>query len=321
MDRLQSMRVFVKVVECGSLAAAARSLRLSPAVVTRLVADLEAHLNARLLNRTTRRLALTDVGETYLERARQILADIDEAESLAMAASHQPQGELRLVMLPAFAAHQFAKHLPRFRERYPQVTVHLEVRPGPLESADEGADLTVLIVGRHRPLKGDFVARLLARTEAVVCAAPQYLDRCGRPTHPSELEGHEALVPVLADVPRQWDFETGQWGDDEPAGERYSVKLQGALATNHVDTLFAAALAGMGIVGLPSFMLEDALLDGALERVLPQWRLLEFNIYAAMPTRRHLPARTRAMLDFLLETFGGTDRDPWLAAARCETSG
>jgi DNA-binding transcriptional LysR family regulator len=320
MDRLQSMRVFAKVVELGSLAAAARELDMSPAVVTRLVADLEAHLNVRLLNRTTRRLALTEVGEAYLDRVRQILSEIDEAEALAMAATREPRGELRLLMPPPFAAHQFAKHLPKFRARHPKVTIDLEVRSGPIEAADEACDVTVLITGRHRPLKGDFVARLLARTEVILCATPEYLDRHGRPNHPNELANHEALVPVLPHVPREWSFHSGAWGDDEPGGENVTITVQGGLATNHIDTLFAAALAGMGIVGLPSFMLEDALLEGVLERILPKWRLMDFHIHAAMPSRKYMPARTRAFLDFLVETFGGEDRDPWLAAAGCETS-
>lgn len=316
MDRLQSMRVFAKVVELGSLAAAARELDLSPAVVTRLLADLEAHLNVRLLNRTTRRLALTDVGEAYLDRVRQILSELDEAESLAMAANREPRGELRLLMPPPFAAHQFAKHLPAFRARHPKVTIDLEVRNAPVETADEACDVSVIIKGRHRPLKGDFVARLLARTEVILCATPEYLDRRGRPAQPSDLMHHEALVPVLPHVPREWTFYNGPWGE----GEGTTVEVRGGLATNHIDTLFAAALAGLGVVGLPSFMLEDALMEGVLERILPDWRLMDFHIYAAMPTRKYMPARTRAFLDFMIETFGGEDRDPWLAAAGCETS-
>ena len=160
--------------------------------------------------------------------------------------------------------------------------------------------------------RGDFVARQLARTEVVTCAAPNYLDRCGRPNHPSELIEHQALVPVLPNVPREWLFHSG--------GESAVVQPQAALSTHHIDTLYAAALAGLGIVGLPSFMVEDALLEGALERVLPHWSLMDYRIYAAMPTRKHLPARTRVFIDFLVEVFGGQDSDPWLAAAGCETT-
>src|SRR5947208_8566173 len=125
MDRLHSMRVFSRVINEGSFAAAAREMNLSPAVVTRLVADLEEHLGARLINRTTRRLSLTDTGELYLERVRHVLTEIDEAEALATASSSEPRGHLRVLCAPAFAVHQIAKRLPFFRERYPRVTLEL----------------------------------------------------------------------------------------------------------------------------------------------------------------------------------------------------
>src|SRR5512147_2855490 len=135
MDRLHSMRTFARVIDAGSFAGAARELNLSPAVVTRLVADLEEHLGARLINRTTRRLALTDIGELYLERVRQILTEIDEAEALASAASSEPRGHVRVLTTPAFATHQIAKLLPRFRAAYPRVSIELTAQ-GPVETVD-----------------------------------------------------------------------------------------------------------------------------------------------------------------------------------------
>ena len=315
MDRLHSMRVFSRVIEQGSFAGAARDLNLSPAVVTRLVADLEEHLGARLINRTTRRLSLTDTGENYLERVRHILTEVEEAEALATAATSEPRGHLRVLCSPAFAVHQIAKMLPRFRALYPRVTLELSV-PGPVETVDENFDVSILTEGR-RPLDGSFVARRLARSEVIACASPEYLDKRGRPKHPRDLAGHEAMVPNFMS---ELTFHTGQWGDDESAGETVTLPMpRPALSTIHTDTLYAAALAGMGITGLPSFVAEDALLENALERVLPQWRLMSTTLYAGMPTRKHVPARTRAFVDFLVQTFGGEDRDPWLLAAGCET--
>ena len=312
MDRLHSMRVFSRVVDEGSFAAAARELNLSPAVVTRLVADLEEHLGARLMNRTTRRLSLTDTGEAYLERVRRVLTEVDEAEALATASSSEPRGHLRVLCPPAFAVHQLAKHLKVFRERYPQVFLELSV-PGPVDTVDENFDVTILTEG-SRPLDGSFVARRLARTEVITCAAPEYLDRRGRPQHPRELVGHEAMVPNFL---RDLTFHTRSTDGKE---ESFTIdRPRTGLSTTHTDTLYAAALAGMGITGLPSFVAEDALLENALERVLPQWHLLSATLYAGMPTRKHVPARTRAFVDFLVETFGGEDRDPWLTAAGCET--
>ncbi|WKB50986.1 LysR family transcriptional regulator [Eleftheria terrae] len=316
MDRLHSMRVFSKVIDEGSFAAAARALDLSAAVVTRLVADLEAHLGARLIQRTTRRLALTDIGETYLERVRQILTEVEEAEALASAAVAEPKGHLRVLVPGAFAVHQLAKHLPKFRDQCPKVTVDLTAG-GPVEAADEAYDVSILFVG-PRPLTGDFVARKLARTEVVTCAAPSYLDKRGRPVTPADLAHHECLVANLPNVPRTWRFENCPFGKALPGG--VEVEPRAALSTHHIDTLYAAALAGLGIVGLPSFMVEDALLEHALERVLPEWRIMDYTIYAAMPSRKYVPARTRAFMDFLVNTFAAEDRDPWLAAAGCETA-
>lgn len=315
MDRLHSMRVFCKVIDSGSFAAAAREMNLSPAVVTRLVADLEEHLGARLINRTTRRLALTDIGEAYLERTRQIITDIEEAEALASTATSEPRGHLRVIVPPAFAVHQLAKLLPRFRQLYPKITMEVAAL-GPVETVDENYDVSILSVGR-RPLDGDFVARRLAKSEVVVCASPEYLDRNGRPQHPNDLVLHEAMLPTFL---REVTFVQGDFGDDEPSGESVTLSPhRPVLGTTHTDMLYAAALQGLGISGLPSFVAEDALLEHALERVLPEWHLHTLTLYAAMPTRKHVPARTRAFVDFLVQSFGGEDRDPWLVAAGCPT--
>ena len=315
MDRLHSMRVFARVVEEGSFARAARELNLSPAVVTRLVADLEEHLGSRLINRTTRRLSLTDTGELYLDRVRHILTEVEEAEALATASTAEPRGHLRVLCSPAFAVHQIAKHLPKFRALYPRVTLELTV-PGPVETVDENYDVSILTEGR-RPLDGSFVARRLARSEVILCASPEYLDRKGRPQHPRDMDQHENMVPPFL---RELTFHSGVPGGADSADESVTlVPRRSALSTIHTDTMYAAALAGLGITGLPSFVAEDALLENALERVLPQWQLFTTTLYAGMPTRKHVPARTRVFVDFLVKTFGGEERDPWLIAAGCET--
>ena len=318
MDQLRAMKVFAKVVDEGGFAKAARALDMAPPVVTRMVAELETHLGARLLNRTTRSIWLTEVGEQVLDKVRQVLVGVAESEALASESTHLPRGHLRVLCPPALAVHQLARHLPRFQAPYPQVTLELS-SPGPVESVNEAFDVT-LFASRQAP-DGDFIARRLARTEVVVCASPDYLERRGRPAHPSELATHEAIIPPQSGLQGSLAFFSGSRGDDEPGGEHFTLKTRRhpALATTHIDTMYAAALAGLGIAGLPSYVIEDALLEHALERVLPQWRLFSVTLWAGMPTGRHLPARTRAFLDFLQQTFGGEDRDPWLAAAGCET--
>lgn len=308
MDQLRSLRVFVRVVGEGSFAGAARALDLAPPVVTRAIAELEEHLGARLLNRTTRRLVLTEIGEAYLERARHLLADLDEADALASQSATQPQGQLRVLAPPAFAVHQLVKHLPRFRQQYPRVGVELSVT-GPVDGVDESFDVSILSIGRQT-LDGEFVARRLARSEFVACASPDYLKRHGRPQHPDDLLQHEAVLPSVPAVRRELRFRLAHG-----RGEHVLAvpTPPAALSSSHLESLHAAALAGLGIAGLPSFLVESALRQGTLERVLPQWRLESLTIYAAMPTRQHVPARTRAFVDFLVQAFGGEDRDPWLS--------
>jgi DNA-binding transcriptional LysR family regulator len=329
MDRLHSMRVFARVIDEGSFASAARALNLSAAVVTRLVADLEEHLSARLINRTTRRLALTDTGELYLERVRQILSEVEEAEALASAATSEPRGVVRVLSPPAFAVHQLAPRLPAFKARFPKVSIELSA-PGPVSTVDENFDISILLVGQQ-PLDGEYVARLLAHSAWVVCASPAYLNERGRPAHPIDLMRHRVMAPssirevsFLPNVASQADSE-GLVAKPEPklghpgSPATASVTLdsiRATLITNHIDTLFAAAKAGLGIAGLPSFVVHPALQDGSLEHVMPDWQLLRAAIYIAMPTRKYVPARTRALWDFLLEAFGGEARDPWLGPKR-----
>jgi DNA-binding transcriptional LysR family regulator len=319
MDLLRAMRVFARVVDEGGFAKAARALDLAPPVVTRTIAELETHLNARLLNRTTRSIALTEVGEAYLEKVRNILVEVEESEALADESAREPRGHLRVLCPPAVAVHQLAKHLARFSASYPQVSIELH-SPGPVETVDEAYDLTIIAV--RSPLQGDYVARRLARSEVVTCASPEYLDRRGRPQHPRDLADHDALVPPISELQRGLTFFHGAL-DDEARAESYTVVPQRrpTLSSSHIDTMYAAALSGLGVAGLPSFVIEDALMEHALERVLPDWRLFDTTLWVARPSRKHVPARTRVFIDFLLQVFGGQDHDPWLEAAGCSTLG
>lgn len=316
MDQLRAMRVFARVIDTGGFARAAKALDIAPAVATRLVAELEEHLGARLLHRTTRRLTLTDVGEAYLERVRGILSEVDDAAALASAATAQPRGTLRVLSPPGFAVHQLAELLPGFRERYPMVGVELTVQ-GPVETVDDHHDVTLLVALRE--LDGGFVARPLATTEVILCAAPGYLARHGTPAHPRDLPDHEVLMPLSPAARRELQFHPAAGG---PAFKVEMTRTP-ALGARHSDTLYAAALAGLGIAGLPSFVPARALRQRELVRVLPAWRLRTIPVIAAMPTRKHLPARTRVFVDYLAECLSTGPStpgcDPWLRAAGCET--
>jgi DNA-binding transcriptional LysR family regulator len=305
------LRVFVRVVGEGSFAGAARVLDLAPAVVTRSVAELEAHLGARLLNRTTRRLALTEIGLDYVGRAQRILAELDDADALAGESTRQPRGSLRILCPPAFASHQLARHLPRFRERYPQLALEVAT-PGAVATVDENFDVTIISVGQQA-LEGDFIARRIASSTFLICAAPAYLDRRGRPTDPDELLLHDGILPAVSALRRELTlFRCDEFANDGAARVVTLPTPTAALSTSHIDMILAAAIAGLGIAGLPSFVADEALRQGRLERVLPGWRGLTLTIHAAMPTRQHVPARTRAFIDFLVQTFASPDGDPWL---------
>jgi DNA-binding transcriptional LysR family regulator len=308
MDQLRSLRSFLRVVDEGSFAAAARALDLAPAVVTRQVADLEDQLGTRLLHRTTRRLTLTAVGQSYLERARQILADLDEANALAAETTGAARGSLRIAGAPPLLGRQLVPLLPLFRARHPEVDFHL--LPVPMADApQDDMDLTLIVRGQEG-LVGDFVARRLARSEIVLCATPDYLSRQGRPEKPQDLERHELLVPNFAHARREWTLTRRH--PDGRTEHTSGTARPGSISTASLDLLLGAACAGMGVMGTLSFLVADALRAGSLERVLPAWSVGHCDIFAAMPTRKFLPLRTRLLLDFLAEQWGGGERDPWL---------
>jgi DNA-binding transcriptional LysR family regulator len=306
MDQLRALRVFSAVAAAGSFAGAARALDLAPAVVTRAIAELEAHLGSRLLQRSTRRVALTGAGQNYLEATRTLLAALEEADAAAGAATAQPRGVLRVASPAAFASHQLVPLLPRLRALHPQLGIEL-TSPGPMEGVDGAFDVTIVQLAQ-RPLQGDFVARRLARSHFVLCASKDYLKRRGRPAEPEDLLAHDALLPAVASVRREIELRRV---DD--AARRVTIATPPpALASAQLEPLLAAALAGLGIAGLPSFMAAGALREGRLLRVLPGWCGATLTLYAALPTRKHLPARTRAFVDFLVTSFGGGDADPWI---------
>lgn len=303
MDQLKAMRALVRVIDEKSFAGAARALGVAPAQVTRAVAELEAHLGARLVTRTTRSLALTDIGSRYLERARAILADVAEAAALAGAAQAEPRGHVRVRAAASFAARQLGPRLARFRELHPEVSVEVTAT-GAVEAIDEAHDITLIV--RRDPLDGGFVARRLARSELVLCATPGYLDHAGRPAQPDALAGHTVLAPEPRAQRRPLVLVHAASG----AGATVTPQAPGMSSENH-EVNHGCALAGLGIAALPSYTAQDDLRAGRLERVLPGWRLFDLTIWGCVPTRKHLPASTRALLDFLVDELGGRDHDPW----------
>ncbi len=294
MDRLLSMKVFQRVVDEGGFAAAARQLDLSPSVVTRLVADLETHLGTRLLQRSTRRLALTEAGQAYLSRVRHILQDIEEADAAASLQTQQLEGVLRVHAAPTLASHIVAPLMPGFRLLYPKIAVDLlvEVTPDP---PIEDFDITLLAT--QAAFDAHVIARKVMESDIIFVASPAYLRRRGQPATPQDLVAHENLRQRWAeDRSRSWRL--WRQGDESTAVE---VDVQPMLWANHSDTLLRAALDGAGIISVSSDWVAPYLVRGELVRVLNGWVSGRMTVYAAMPSRKFLPQRTRVFLDYLVQ--------------------
>jgi DNA-binding transcriptional LysR family regulator len=294
MDRLQSMRVFQQVVDEGGFAAAARKLDLTPAAVTRLVSDLEKHLGVRLLQRTTRRLALTPAGEAYLNRLRGILSDIDEADALAHAQSREMSGTVRVLAQPVVATHIIAPAIPEFQRQYPEIVLELHVQDV-VDPEVEDYDLT--IVTGAVPLLSSTIVRTIIESQAVFCASPDYLERFGTPLVPQDLARHRCLRLRSPGVRlRAMTLIDPSDGDRE-----LELEVPAVVSANHTDTLMRATIAGAGISSQPADLVAPLLKTGELRRVLAPWITNRVSLVAALPSRKFMPARTRAFLDHLVE--------------------
>ena len=294
MDRLQSMRVFQQVVDDGSFARAAQSCGMSAAVVTRLVSDLEEHLGVRLLQRTTRRLALTDAGEAYLARVRHILIDIDEAHGAAQAQAQEMSGVIRVLTPPIFGVHILGPMIARFGRAYPKVMLDIHVHSHDVPPIED-YDLTLL--GADETFDANIIARPIASSDGVLCASPGYLDKCGVPQQPEDLINHRCLrFKQAANKHMAWRL-------INPAEDnrRLDIPLEPALLVNHSDTLIRACVDGAGIASQSIDLITQYLKTGELRRVLAPWITGRHTLYAALPSRKFIPKKTSALLDFLTE--------------------
>jgi DNA-binding transcriptional LysR family regulator len=311
MDRLLSMRVFERVVDEGGFAAAARAMDMSSPVVTRLVADLEDHLGTRLLQRTTRRLALTDAGQTYLQRVRNILQDIDEADAVASSQTTELAGLLRLHAPPVLASYVIAPLLAEFRRRHPKIQIEIEVEAAK-EPPIEDYDITLL--GTDDSFDGDVVARKVIESDAILVASPAYLKRRGQPLRPEELAQHECLrLKWLGGRSATWRL----WRPEQ-VDQVVEVDVQPMLLANHTDTLLRATLDGAGITSVSVNLVAAHLTRGELVRVLPPWITGRLALYAALPSRKFIPERTRVFLDYLVAE---TQRQTSTAMQACTACG
>lgn len=300
MDRLRAFEVFVAVVGKGGFAKAADALNTSPANVTRYVAELEAYLGTRLLNRTSRRLSLTEAGQTLFDRGRLILDEVAELEALAGAAAVRPRGRLRINAPVSFGIRHLAPLWPRFMALHPDVSLEIALIDRVVDIVEEGYDLAIRI---SRAGSQSHVARRLAVSRNLICASPGYIAQHGQPESPQDLAAnHRCILYTHATTPDEWSL-------TDEGGREQVVRLQEAMSCNNGDTARMAALDGIGIIRQPTFLISDDLRAGRLVPLLPGYRSPDIDIVALYPSRRHLSAKVRVMVDFLGEAFHGIP--PW----------
>jgi DNA-binding transcriptional LysR family regulator len=299
MDRLTSLTVFARVVECGGFSAAARRLNMSATMVTNHIQSLEDRLGARLLNRTTRKTSLTEIGQAYYERCTQVLADLEEADRVAGALQSTARGTLRLYVgthIVRFVAPVVAEFLGTYRE----ASIDLTMGERMVDLLAEGIDLAIRPTP---PPDSTLTVRSIARWRHVLCGSPAYLARHGVPQRPEELLGHNCLRYAFYPFGDEWRF-TG------PADRSVSVRVSGSLVTSSAETLRIVALGGQGLFLAPSFIVDEDLRAGGLVEILGDHSPVEFAINAIYPHRHHLSAKVRCFIDLTVAHFA---RQPnWL---------
>lgn len=296
MDILHSMAVFVAVVEHGSLVRAAATLGTSGAAVSRQVAALEDHLGTRLLHRTTRRLSVTDAGQDYFARAKQILSDVSDAETAAGEGSASPVGLLRISAPMSYGINRMSRWMPGFMAAYPGLRLDLDLTDRQVDLASEAIDVAVRIA--TRPARTNVIARRIAPVHRVICAAPDYLARRGHPQTPADLIAHETLSYSYSVQGDQWTFRNS-------AGDLTDVRLRPQVLCTSGDMLCELAAQGAGIINEPDFMVARHIESGCLTPILPDWTSETFHIYALYLSRRFLSAKVRVFIDYLLRMEGG----------------
>lgn len=293
LDRLTALNVFRHVAELGSFAEAARQLRLSPPAISKNVAELEAHLGVRLINRTTRRLHLTEAGTAYLESVRRILDELAEADRALGPLTDSPVGTLKVTAPTSVTLMRLSARLPEFLASYPEISLDLHLDDRRVDIVRDGYDLAIR--GSDNLENSSLVARRLTTLRHVLVAAPSYWAARGRPAQPSELAAHECVRFSLSGHADLWEF--------RQHGRVERVRVRGRYSVASSISVRDALLAGFGASLVPRIYVESDLGAGRLEAVLENWDTVETVLYAVYPSRRHLAPKLRVFLDFLADVF------------------
>lgn len=302
MDQLAALRVFVRIVETGSFTQAAAALGTPKPTVSKLVQQLEAHLQTRLLSRTTRRLAVTSDGAAYYERAVQLLSDLEELDASVTASQAQPKGKLRIDVSSSIAQEIIMPSLGRFFARFPDIQLDIGISDRVTDLVAENVDCVI----RAGPIADlSLIARRIAELQMVTCAAPSYIQAHGIPEHPAVLARDHLIVGYLKHrlaEPYKLSFARG--------AELMEVAGRYQTAVNESQTYLSAALAGYGIIQVPYFMVRSHLENGAMRPVLAEWRVPPFPLHVVYPPNRHLSARLRVFVDWIAGVFAAADLAP-----------
>jgi DNA-binding transcriptional LysR family regulator len=294
MDRFEEMQTFVRVVEAGSLSAAADRLDIAKSAVSRRLADLEARLGVQLLNRTTRRINLTESGRQFYRRCQRILADLEETEQQVSSEHAELRGTIRIAAPLSFGILHLAPVLDDFLKEHGELKLDLELDDRLVNLMDEAVDLGIRIGRLH---DSSLIARRLAPARLVLCASPEYLERRGEPQHPAELSHHVGLSYSNVSESQQWQF-------TQPNGDPFSVRVPHRMRANNGDVLLQAAIDGLGILASTTFIAYQAIEKGLLKPILCDYSLPTVHVHAIYPAQRHLPRRVRVLVDFLVSRFG-----------------
>ncbi|PDS75198.1 LysR family transcriptional regulator [Rhizobium sp. L43] len=292
MDRLTSLTVFGRVVECGGFSAAARRLNMSVTMVGNHVQSLEDRLGVRLLNRTTRKVSLTETGKYYYERSLQILAELEEADRTAGALSSTPRGTLKVYTSSAIVRFLLPV-VSEYMELYPSISLDFSVGERMVDMIEDGYDLVMRTVP---PPDSSLVARKLTPWRHMLVCSPAYFESHPMPKTPAEVADHNCLQYAYYPYGDEWRFEDGE-------GNKESVKISGNVVSNSAEMLRFLTLTGRGIFLAPSFVVFDDIAEGRLVKIMPDYRPIEFNINAVYPNRSHLPTKVRLFIDLLAERF------------------
>lgn len=294
-DQLAAMRAFARVVEAGTFTRASESLGMPKATLTKLIQMLEAHLRTRLLNRTTRRVTVTADGAAYYERAVRLLSDLDELDGSMTTSQAMPKGRIRIDVSATLAMRIIIPALPEFHARYPDIQLDIGVTDRPVNLIAENVDC---VVRGGEITDQSLIARRIAELQFITCAAPSYLERHGEPQSPSDLENDHYLVGYFSPhTGQRWPMTFRLNGDTVQVTGRYIASF------NDGTAYVAAGLAGLGVIQVPLFMVQEHILERRLQPILRKWAGEIMPLHVVYPPNRHLSAKLRILVDWLVEIF------------------